>query len=116
MKAFVACNSMKTGHTEHLDPAALTAWFSDARPGAWTIYALGDLAFDRGPPGVLTLDAIAQRVWDWQHKGFVYLLQRRMPPHGFAYIVMRSASADRREVARERADHAMRLGDLVDAA
>lgn len=108
---------MKTGDTEHIDPAGLTAWFSEAQPGATLVYARGDLGRDRGtvfctyPP--TTLDSVARQVWNWQHKGFVFLLQRRVQAHRYAYMAVR-ASANRKDIAHERASLATLLGMMAD--
>lgn len=85
---------MKTGDTEHVDIAALKIWLSAARPGHQIIYALGDIASDRGLPyrwPSTALDAVARQIMEWQSKGLVHVVQRRNPPLGFAYIAQRSA-------------------------
>jgi len=108
---------MKTGRTDHVDIDRLTAWFSEAAPGAWFVYAVGDLANDRGVSfhGVPTtmLDVVGLRVMDWERKGYVFLFQWRVGFERFAYLVQRRAAADvfeRERIVRERAAIAMRLG------
>jgi len=89
---------MRTGNTEHVDEHTLIAWVVGAQPRARLVYALGDLASDRGQPyrraSTTMLDAVARLVADWQRVGLVVLYQKRTA-QGFAYVVERRAVAAR---------------------
>jgi hypothetical protein len=116
---------MKTGRTEHLDLKDLTAWFCGCEPGETCVYALGDLACDRGEPTfrgapITMLDAVGRATWAWHMRGFALLYQRRLAPpyYGFAYVVQRrmpSTEYEKQWIARERAALVTRLEAMVDA-
>jgi hypothetical protein len=107
---------MITGRTEHTDLTDLTTWFVTAPPGAWFVYAIGDLAFDRrskrsAPPKML--DVVGRRAMEWADLDYVFLFQRRMTTRGFAYIAQRRAVSDafeRHRIAREHVNDALRVG------
>jgi hypothetical protein len=54
-------------------------------------------------------------VRNWEHKGFAFLLQRRIRDQRYAYIVVR-AHAKRKEIGDERAELSVRLGAMADDA
>ena len=101
---------MKSGRTMHVDFGQLTMWFAESRPGEKLIYAIGNIAMDRG--GVFDpLNTVASTVMEWEYKRFVCLVQQRSASNEFTYIVVRRAPVDawdHQRIRNERASLASR--------
>ena len=78
-----------------LNENALCDRFADAMPGDAIVYHIGLLARDRdkvattlSPELREDLEAVARRVWAMAEAGLGHLLQRRVAPECFAYLLI----------------------------
>lgn len=95
-----------------VDEAALYAWRANAQPGDTLEYHRGFLVIDRMPvPGEteperrLRLCRTSDRAMQFEAKGLVHLVQRRLGEELFSYLVVARAWPDSRPHALQRTVH-----------
>jgi hypothetical protein len=80
---------MQIGETVYIQEAAFEDWGRAAKPGRRIVYITGHLAFDRLKKNSSELEAVARLAMDWERRGKVTLVQRRIKMNCWDYIAIK---------------------------